>query len=52
MYCEKCDTLFDTDYDIDCPHCEEEIEVAPGVYQSREDFDANMAYDEARDNQL
>lgn len=29
-----------------------EVEVAPGIYQSKEDFDANMAYDEWRDEQL
>jgi hypothetical protein len=29
---------------------EKEIEVAPGVYQSEEDYKANMAYDEAEDN--
>lgn len=28
----------------------EDIEVAPGIWQSKEDYDANMAYDEAEDN--
>lgn len=28
------------------------IEVAPGIYQSKEDYEANMAFDEARDNEL
>lgn len=28
------------------------VEVCDGVYQSKEDFDANMAYDEMRDNEL
>lgn len=28
------------------------IEVAPGIYQSIEDYEANMAYDEARDDEL
>ena len=30
----------------------EEIEVAPGIWQSKEDYDANMAYDEMKDNEL
>lgn len=29
-----------------------DVEVAPGIYQSRKDYEANMAYDEARDNEL
>lgn len=29
-----------------------QIQVAPGIYQSIEDYEANMAYDEARDNEL
>lgn len=28
----------------------EDIEVAPGIWQSKEDYDANMAYDEQEDN--
>lgn len=32
----------------DTPH----IQVAPGIYQSKEDYDANMAYDEMRDMEL
>lgn len=28
------------------------VQVAPGIYQTREDFEANMAFDEARDNEL
>lgn len=31
---------------------EEDIEVAPGIFQSKEDYEANMAFDEARDNEL
>lgn len=30
----------------------EYIEVATDLYQSREDYEANMAYDEDRDNKL
>lgn len=30
---------------------ETDVEVAPGIYQSKEDYEANMAYDEMRDNQ-
>jgi hypothetical protein len=30
----------------------DEIEVAPGIFQSKEDFEANMAFDEERDNKL
>lgn len=29
-----------------------DIEVAPGIYQSEEDYKANIAFDEARDNEL
>jgi hypothetical protein len=29
-----------------------DIEVAPGIFQSKEDFEANHAFDEARDNKL
>lgn len=28
-----------------------DVEVAPGIYQSKEDYEANMAYDEMQDNQ-
>lgn len=53
MFCEKCDHLYDTDLETECPKCEEEdVQVAPGIYQSREDYEANMAFDEARDNEL
>ena len=31
---------------------EEDIEVAPGIFQSKEDYEANMAFDEVRDNEL
>ena len=34
------------------PQMEPDIEVAPGIYQSKEDYEANHAYDEARDNEL
>lgn len=27
-----------------------DVEVAPGIFQSKEDYEANMAFDEARDN--
>ena len=30
----------------------EHIEVAPNIYQSREDFEANMEYDLTRDEQI
>lgn len=29
-----------------------DIEVAPGVFQSLEDYEANHKFDEARDNEL
>ena len=29
-----------------------DIKVAPGVFQSLEDYEANMKFDEARDNEL
>ena len=29
----------------------DDVMVAPGIYQSREDYEANMAYDEMRDNE-
>jgi hypothetical protein len=28
-----------------------DIEVAPGIYQSKDDYEANMAYDEMKDEQ-
>lgn len=31
---------------------ENTLEVAPGIYQSQEDYKANMAYDESRDNEV
>lgn len=31
---------------------EELIEVAPGLYQTKEDYEANLAYDEYVDEQL
>jgi AmiR/NasT family two-component response regulator len=31
---------------------EELIEVAPGVFMTQDDLDANMAYDEMRDNEI
>lgn len=30
----------------------DDVEVAPGIFQSKEDFEANMAFDEKRDNEL
>jgi hypothetical protein len=33
-------------------HKETHIEVAPGIYQSKEDYEENMRFDEARDNEL
>lgn len=30
----------------------DDVEVAPGIFQSKEDFEANMAFDEMRDNKL
>lgn len=30
----------------------DDVEVAPDIFQSREDYEANMAFDEARDNAL
>lgn len=51
IYCHKHDRHVDTDYDTDCPECEdEEVEVAPGIYQSKEDYEANAAYDAANGN--
>ena len=54
MYCEVCDSHVDTDYNAE--HFEEGdcelVEVAPGVYQSRADVEANHQFDEARDNAL
>lgn len=29
-----------------------EVEVAPGIYQSIEDYEANVRFDEERDNHL
>lgn len=53
IYCHKHNRHVDTDYDVECPECEEEdVQVAPGIYQSKEDYEANMAYDEQRDNEL
>lgn len=55
IFCEKCDGLFDSDFETDCPHCEVEetdVQVAPGIWQSKEDYEANMKFDEARDNEL
>lgn len=43
------DILDDRDY---APWQEPYVQVAPGIYQTREDFEANMAFDEARDNEL
>lgn len=34
------------------PVDEENVEVAPGIFQSKEDLEANMAFDEERDNNL
>lgn len=31
---------------------ETDVQVAPGIYQSKEDYDANMAYDSMRDNEM
>lgn len=30
----------------------EHVEVLPGIFQTKEDYDANQAFDEARDNEL
>ena len=51
MFCEKHSQHYDTDYDLECPECEE-VQVAPGIFQSKADYEANMAFDEARDNEL
>ena len=46
IYCHKHDRYVDTDFDVECPECEEDdVEVAPGIYQSKEDVEANNAYD-------
>lgn len=50
IYCHTHDRHVDTDYETDCPECEEEVEVAPGIYQSKEDYEANAAYDAANGN--
>lgn len=51
IFCEKCDGLFDSDFETDCPHCDEtDVQVAPGIWQSKEDYEANMKFDEMRDN--
>lgn len=39
-------------YSVKSTDMEEDIEVAPGIFQSKEDYEANMAFDEARDNEL
>lgn len=53
MFCEKCDGLFDTDFETDCPHCEStDVEVAPGLFMSEEDFEAERQGDELRDGNL
>ncbi len=31
---------------------ETDVEVAPGIFQSQEDYQANMDYDEMRDNNM
>ena len=31
---------------------EADVQVAPCIYQSKEDYEANMAFDEARDNEF
>ena len=31
---------------------ETDVQVAPGIWQSKEDYEANMAFDEMRDNEL
>ena len=30
---------------------ETDVQVAPGIYQSKEDYEANMSYDSMRDNE-
>ena len=51
MYCEHCDALLDTDTDVECAcELEDDVEVAPGIYQSKEDYEANVAVDAARGN--
>ena len=49
QFCPTCDSVYDTDFETDCPHCEEVVEVAPGIFQTKEDYDANMEYDEMKD---
>lgn len=53
MYCPHCDALMDTDVEDECS-CQEntDVEVAPGIFQSQEDYQANHDFDEARDNEL
>lgn len=31
---------------------ETDVQVAPGIWQSKEDYEANMAYDSMRDNEM
>jgi hypothetical protein len=31
---------------------ETDVQVAPGIWQAKEDYDANMAFDEMRDNEM
>lgn len=45
--CDICKQRLGPDYKLS-----DDVEVAPGIFQSREDYEANMAFDEARDNAL
>lgn len=45
--CEICKTRLGENYKLS-----DDVEVAPGIFQSRKDYEANMAFDEARDNAL
>ena len=53
MFCEHCSRLMDTDFEMieGCPCLKKDVMVAPGVYQSKADLEANMVFDEMRDNQ-
>ena len=54
--CVVCNTILSEEEDQGlCKKHEynkDDVEVAPDVFQSREDYEANMAYDEQRDNNL
>lgn len=54
--CVVCNTILSEEEDQGLckkhEYSKDDIEVAPGVFQSREDYEANMAHDEQRDNNL